>query len=266
MRTNPLGSFVAADTPLSRIDARVKLLLLLVFTVGVFACQAAWAIVVWFALLALAMRAARVEWRSLVRAVRPVTVILLFTLLANALVLDGHGDIAIAGPLGISTAGAIRGTCAVLRIVLLAGFACAVSASTTPPEISDACVRLLRPLGAVGVPVADIGLVLSLALRFIPIVAEEYGRIQMAQRSRGVRFDEGGLFERVRVWASVLTPLVVGLFRRADSLAESMASRCYADGSSIEIPTRGFCRSDWVLLIAGIVVTCSMVLTGIMGW
>ena len=185
MRTNPLGSFVAADTPLSRIDARVKLLLLLVFTAGIFACQAAWAIVVWFALLALAMRAARVEWRSLVRAVRPVTVILLFTLLANALVLDGHGDIAIAGPLGISSAGAIRGACAVFRIVLLAGFACAVSASTTPPEISDACVRLLRPLGAVGVPVADIGLVLSLALRFLPIVAEEYGRIQMAQRSRG---------------------------------------------------------------------------------
>ena len=121
-------------------------------------------------------------------------------------------------------------------------------------------------LGAVGVPVADIGLVLSLALRFIPIVAEEYGRIQMAQRSRGVRFDEGGLFERVRVWASVLTPLVVGLFRRADSLAESMASRCYAGGSSIEIPARGLCRSDWVLLIAGIVVTCSMVLTGVMGW
>ena len=116
-------------------------------------------------------------------------------------------------------------------------------------------MRLLRPLGAVGVPVADIGLVLSLALRFIPIVAEEYGRIQMAQRSRGVRFDEGGLFERVRVWASVLTPLVVGLFRRADSLAESMASRCYAGGSSIEIPARGLCRSDWVLLIAGIVVT-----------
>ena len=257
MRSNPLGSFVAADTPLSHIDARVKLLLLLVFTAGVFACQAAWAIIVWFALLALAMYAARVEWRSLVRAVRPVTVILLFTLLANALVLDGHGDIAIAGPLGISSAGAIRGACAVLRIVLLAGFACAVS---------DACVRLLRPLGAVGVPVADIGLVLSLALRFIPIVAEEYGRIQMAQRSRGVRFDEGGLFERVRVWASVLTPLVVGLFRRADSLAESMASRCYADGSSIEIPARGLCRSDWVLLIAGIVVTCSMVLTGVLGW
>ena len=115
MRTNPLGSFVAADTPLSRIDARVKLLLLLVFTAGVFACQAAWAIIVWFALLALAMYAAHVEWRSLVRAVRPVTVILLFTLLANALVLDGHGDIAIAGPLGISSAGAIRGACAVLR-------------------------------------------------------------------------------------------------------------------------------------------------------
>lgn len=260
MRANPLGSFVAADTVLSCVDARVKLLLLLVLTIGIFACANALCILGWFVFLAAGMRLARVDGASLVRAVRPVIVILLFTLLANALVLDGHGDIALAGPLGISTAGAIRGTCAVLRIVLLAGFACVVSASTTPPEISDACVRLLRPLGAVGVPVADIGLVLSLALRFIPIVAEEYGRIQMAQRSRGVRFDEGSLIERVRVWASVLTPLVVGLFRRADCLAESMASRCYADGASIEIPARGLLRRDWILLIAGIVVTCAMVL------
>ncbi len=266
MRANPLGSFVAADTPLSRIDARIKLLLLLVFTVGIFATQTVCSVIAWFALLALAMRAARVRGGSLVRAVRPVMVILLFTLLANALVLDGRGDIAVAGPIGISTVGAMRGACAVLRIVLLAGFACVVSASTTPPEISDACVRLLRPLEAIGVPVADIGLVLSLALRFIPIVAEEYGRIQMAQRSRGVRFDEGGLLERVRVWASVLTPLVVGLFRRADSLAESMASRCYADGSSIEIPARSLSQRDWVLLIAGIVVTCTVVFMNAMGW
>lgn len=266
MRANPLGSFVAATTPLSRIDARVKLLLLIVFTVGIFAAQTVCSNIVWFALLLLAMRAARVDGISLMRAVRPVMAILLFTLLANALVLDGHGDIAIAGPFGISAAGAMRGFCAVLRIVLLAGFACAVSASTTPPEISEACVRLLRPLGDVGVPVADIGLVLSLALRFIPIVAEEYGRIHMAQRSRGVRFDEGNLFGRVRVWASVLTPLVVGLFRRADSLAESMASRCYADGSSIEIPARSFCQRDWIYLIAGIVVTCAMVFASAMGW
>lgn len=254
---NPLGAYESADTPLARIDARVKLVVLLALTVAVFAVDAPVALAIWYALLLACMRAARMSAVSVARSVRPVLVILLFTLAANAFALDGTGGIALVGSLGFNPAGAVRGITAVLRIVLLVGFACCVSASTTPPELSDACVRLLRPLGRLGVPVADIGLVLSLALRFIPVVSEEYRRIQLAQRVRGVRFDEGPLVARIRVWASVLTPLVVGLFRRADRLAESMAARCYTDGSLATQATRPLSARD-----RGILAACLAVVTG----
>ena len=258
MRTNPLGSFVARDTPLSAIDARVKLVLLLAATVTVFASTNLLVLMAWYALLALAIRLSRMDVASVARSVRPVAIILAFTLAANLFVLDGRGDVAIAGPFGINIAGGIRGACAVLRIVLLAGLACTVSASTTPPELADGCMRLMRPLGRLGVPVGDIGLVLSLALRFIPIVSEEYRRIQLAQRSRGVRFDEGTLTQRIRVWASVLTPLVVGLFRRADNLANSMSARCYSDGAGSTVAPRQLTGRDAVALFAGLAIIAAL--------
>lgn len=257
-----LGTFVSADTPAARVDARVKLVLLLAATVGVFTAPGPLGLAGWYALLALAMRAARVDVRAVARGMRPVALILAFTLAANALALDGHGDIALAGPVGIDAAGALRGAMAVLRIVALVGAALAVSASTTPPDLSAAVVRLARPLGRLGVPVADIGLVLSLALRFIPIVSEELARIQLAQRARGVRFDEGGALRRVRAWASVLTPLTVSLFRRADRLGESMSARCYADGESATWPPQPLGARDVAVLAGGLAVFGALIAAG----
>ncbi len=258
---NPLGSFVARDTPASRIDARVKIALLLAATVAMFMTGAPGAFAAWVAVLAAAVRAARMPVRAHLRALAPVAFILAFTLLANALALDGHGDIALAGPVGIDTAGAQRGFFAVLRIVLLLGLALAVSSSTTPPQLADACVSLLRPFRRLGVPVADVGLMLSLALRFIPIVSEEFSRIQLAQRSRGVDFDRGGLIARVRSWALVLTPLVVSLFRRADRLGESMAARCYAEGAQHVGRGRALSARDRSVLVVGLAI-CVLIPAG----
>lgn len=249
---SPLGSFEARDTPLSRIDARIKIALLLAATVSVFATGISWVFVAWPALLALAVRAARMDVRAHVRALFPVAFILAFTLCANAIALDGHGDIALMGPVGIDTAGALRGVTAVARIVVLLGFALAVSATTTPPALADAMVSLIAPLGRLGVPVGEVGLMLSLALRFIPIVSEEFFRVQLAQRSRGVDFSHGSIVRRVRAWASVLTPLVVGLFRRADRLGESMTARCYAEGSQAVPVASPLASRDVAVLAAGL--------------
>ena len=259
--TNPLGSFVARDTAPARMDARVKILLLLACAIGVFATGASWVFFAWVAVLVGLCALARLDVAAHLRALAPVAFILAFTLAANALALDGHGDIALAGPIGIDTAGALRGLLAVARIVILLGLALVVSSSTTPPQLADACVSLLSPLVRLGVPVADIGLMLSLALRFIPIVSEEFSRIQLAQRSRGVDFDHGGLVARISSWASVLTPLVVSLFRRAERLGESMESRCYgtSDGS---LMTMGRLRPrDAAVLIAGLLVCIAIPVT-----
>lgn len=251
---SPLGSFVARDTPVARIDARVKIVLLLALTVAVFATGASPVFALWAVLLAAAVRLARMDVAAHLRALKPVAFILAFTLLANAVALDGHGDIALWGGFGLDTAGALRGFLAIARIALLLGFSLVVSASSTPPQLADACVSLLAPLGRLGVPVSDVGLMLSLALRFIPIVSEEFFRVQLAQRSRGVDFSGGSILHRIRAWASVLTPLVVSLFRRADRLGESMCARCYAEGGQISVEMPPVPARDRLVLVCGLAV------------
>lgn len=257
-RAPVLGSYVAEITPASRIDARTKIVLLIVFAVAVFLAQGSFAFLVWFVLLGFCMRAAHVEPGSIVRALRPSLVIFVLMLCANLVSCDGSAEIFLLGPIGLSLSGGLRGFWALLRIILLVGAMLVVSASTTSTELAAAFVRLLSPLGRLGVPVAEFGCTLSLALRFVPITAEEFQRIQLAQRVRGVDFDSGKLLDRIRMWASVFVPLIVGLFRRADRLAESMEARCYA--GALQTPPKRLTRMDWCVLVMGLLLMTAVVL------
>lgn len=230
-----LGGYTP-HTPAARADARVKLILLLLATVGVFSTQSPVVLLAWAVVLFGALGAARMRPSRILRAMRPVAIVLAFTLIANLVSCDGSATIELAGPVGLDPAGGLRGLLAVVRIVLLVGFSLVVAASTTGTQLSDACVRLLRPCARWGVPMGPLGTVLSLALRFIPLVSEELNRIRLAQRARGASFDNGTVIERIGVWASVLTPLMIGLFRRADRLAEAMSARCYDAVSAGRLP------------------------------
>lgn len=261
----PFGGYVAG-TLLAHVDARVKITVLLVATLGVFTAADAWEWCFWFAALAVTVFSARMGARDVLRGMRPVAIILMFTLVANLVSCDGHGAVPLAGSIGLDPVGGMRGVTAVVRILILVGFSLAVSSSTTATQISDAVVRLLRPLVHFGMPVAALGTVLSLALRFIPLVSEELGRIRLAQRARGARFDEGGLVERIRIWGSVLTPLVVGLFRRADRLAEAMSARCYDASSEGRLPVpRPLGRRDRALLVVSLTSMAAVIAVSLIG-
>lgn len=247
-----LGGYTP-HTPAARADARVKLILLLLATVGVFSAQSPVVLLAWAVVLFGALGAARMRPSRILRAMRPVAIVLAFTLIANLVSCDGRAMIELAGPVGLDPAGGLRGLLAVVRIVLLVGFSLVVAASTTGTQLSDACVRLLRPCARWGVPVGPLGTVLSLALRFIPLVSEELNRIRLAQRARGASFDNGTVIERIGVWASVLTPLMIGLFRRADRLAEAMSARCYDAVSAGRLPApRPLGSLDRRVLVVGI--------------
>lgn len=256
------GSEVAAkpgrkDTAgrgLEGVDARVKVTLLLVATAALFAARAPWALAMWAMLCLLALRASGIGGKAVARALKPVALLFAFIVCANLVSCDGSADVAIAGSVGISTVGAARAATAVARIIMLVCLALSVAASTTPTKLAQACTSLMRPLGHIGVPIEDVGLVLSMALRFIPVVSEEAGRIRLAQRAHGVNFDEGSVLRRVRAWAAVLTPLVVGLFRRADRVAESMDARCYGQRSSGQHRRVPLQPADKLVLLGGLVV------------
>lgn len=248
----------AAGRGLEGVDARVKVILLLVATAALFAARAPWALAMWAMLCLLVLRASGIGGKAVARALKPVALLFAFIVCANLVSCDGSADVAIAGSVGISTVGAARAATAVARIIMLVCLALSVAASTTPTKLAHACTSLMRPLGHIGVPIEDVGLVLSMALRFIPVVSEEAGRIRLAQRARGVNFDEGSVLRRVRAWAAVLTPLVVGLFRRADRVAESMDARCYGQRSSGKHRRVPLQPADKLVLLGGLVVMAAL--------
>lgn len=243
-----------AGRGLEGVDARVKVILLLVATAALFAARAPWALAAWAMFCLLVLRASGIGGKAVARALKPVALLFAFIVCANLVSCDGSADIALAGSVGISTVGAARAATAVARIIMLVCLALSVAESTTPTKLAHACTSLMRPLGHIGVPIEDVGLVLSMALRFIPVVSEEAGRIRLAQRARGVNFDEGSVLRRVRAWAAVLTPLVVGLFRRADRVAESMDARCYGQRSSGQHRRVPLQPADKLVLLGGLVV------------
>lgn len=244
----------AAGRGLEDVDARVKVTLLLVATAALFAARAPWTLAMWAMLCLLVLRASGIGGKAVAHALKPVALLFAFIVCANLVSCDGSADVAIAGGVGISTVGAARAATAVARIIMLVCLALSVATSTTPTKLAHACTSLMRPLGHIGVPIEDVGLVLSMALRFIPVVSEEAGRIRLAQRARGVNFDEGSVLRRVRAWVAVLTPLVVGLFRRADRVAESMDARCYGQRSSGQHRRVPLQPADKLVLLGGLVV------------
>ena len=236
------GAYVPGNTLVHRLDARAKLVLLLIATAASFAAPASWGLAVVAAGLAVALVASKTSPATVLLGLRPAAVILLLSLVSNAVVLIGQP--------GFSLAGLTRSAVVICRIALVVGFALSFSATTAPPAIADAIASLLAPLGRLGAPVGGVAMSSSIALRFIPLTVEEMERIRCAQRARGARLDEGGLTARLRSWAQVLVPLVVGLFRRADELASAMCDRCYT-GEQTALLGR-LTAMDWAALLGGV--------------
>ena len=172
----------------------------------------------------------------------------------SAGVLAAWEPVALIGSFGLVPAGLARGLFFAVRIVLLVVASLTVTYTTTSTELTDALGFFLRPLKRLGVPTDDIAMVFSLALRFIPVTAEEFGRVHDAQWARGASFAEGSLWERLRAWQTVLIPLFVGLFRRADSLAVAMDARCYGapDVERTSLAPRAFSGRSGLVLAVGL--------------
>ena len=255
-----LGTYDSKQTWLHFVDARAKLIMLMVLLVATCVIRSAWGLCLIAALLMVAWVVSHARVCTLQLTIKPLMIVTLASLLVNGLLLDGTGTIALIGPVGLSPAGLVRSAQALARVYLLLGFFLVVSATTTAPQIATACSRFLQPLARFGVPVGDISMVVSLALRFVPICAEEFQRITMAQKIRGVTFDKGSTQERLKKWLSVLVPVVVGLFRKADELALSMQDRCYTSVGSRYEPKSFHVRDMTALTIVMLVsmLACMM--------
>ena len=242
------GSYIPKKSPIHGLDARVKLVCLAAVSVAALATNNAVAL----AAIALATLAcghvAGVPARAYARAAKPAAFLLVFGLLMNMLVPASSADVAL-GPIGLSVAGFVRGLWVVARMLTVIAASLVFCASTTSTEIAEGLASLLSPLGRLGLPVGDVSMTISLVLRFVPMAAEELGRIHEAQLARGTRLAEGGVLVRLRRSASMLVPLVVALFRRADELAGAMRERGWGSAERTRL-SRKLAMPDIMVCVA----------------
>ena len=225
------GQYYFADSFVHRMDARIKLLLCLTFMVAIFFVTsfAVFGLIVLFLLLTIAV--AKVPLGSILRSIKGIFVLLLFTAILN-LFFTKRGTLLWSWwILEIYDGGIIFATKMLLRLTLLVIGSNLLTLTTTPVELTHAIESLLAPLNVVKFPVKDFALIMSLTLSFIPSLIEETDRIVRAQKARGADFDTGSVFKRAKAFVPILIPLLVGGFRRADELANAMNSRCY-EGST----------------------------------
>lgn len=221
------GQYYPANSVVHKLDARVKLLLTLLFVIAIFFVKSYFGFMLTIATLAVIIVCAKLPMMSVLKSVRGILFIVLFTAILN-LFLIKEGEVLVHWEIFTITKNGVHTTIKmVLRLVLLISGASLLSLTTTPVQLADGLESLMSPLKLIKVPVRDIAMIMSIALRFIPTLFDETNKIISAQKARGASFDTGNIFARVKAMLPVLIPLIVNSFRRADELAFAMDARCY---------------------------------------
>lgn len=229
MRDITIGQYYPADSVLHRLDPRVKLVGTFAFLVSLFVGKglAAYAIATVF--LAAVIKLSKVPLKMIMKGLKAIIIILLITVSFNLFLTDGE-IIFRLGFLKITKEGVSVAFFMALRLIYLVVGASLMTLTTTPNDLTDGLESVLSPLKKIKVPVHEISMMMSIALRFIPILMEETDRIMKAQKARGADFETGNLIQKAKSMVPLLVPLFISAFRRANDLAMAMEARCYRGG------------------------------------
>ncbi len=225
-----LGQFFPGDSVLHRLDARCKLILTLLFILMLFINQSAVGLAIGGVYTLIAVAISRIPFRLFLKSLKPILPVLVFTSALNLLFIEG-GDTYFAWKfIKITEEGVQTSVFMILRIVFLILGSSLLTYTTSPIALTDGIESLLSPLKKLHLPVHELAMMMTIALRFIPTLIEETDKIISAQKARGADMETGGLVHRAKALVPVLIPLFVSSFRRAEELATAMECRCYRGG------------------------------------
>ena len=225
-----LGQYFPGNSLVHRLDPRTKLIATVLYIVALFLAKSFLSYGVMLALLALSIRISRVPLKSILRGMKPVLFIASFTAILNLFYTPGTHVLVKVWILTITLEGVFNAFFMVLRIMMLIAGTFLLTYTTSPILLTDGLESLLSPLKKIKVPVHELSMMMSIALRFIPTLIEETDKIMSAQRARGADFESGNLLQRAKAMLPLLVPLFISAFRRADELAVAMECRCYRGG------------------------------------
>lgn len=248
-----LGQFFPGFSLLHKLDPRTKLIAAIVFIVAIFMAKTPLAFFALLLFTACLIALSRISFAVILRGIRPIIYVLIFTSLLNIFMTKGASEPLVAfWVIRIYKEGIIRAVFMTLRVILLiVGSSLLLTYTTSPISLTDGLESLLSPLAKIGVPVHVFSMMMTIALRFIPTLVEETDKIMNAQKSRGADFSSGSLVRRAKALIPILVPLFVGAFKRAEELAVAMECRCYrVDKKRTKLAKLTFRTRDAFTLVA----------------
>ncbi len=225
-----LGQYFPGNSPVHTLDPRTKLIVLVGYIVALFTASGWVTYGLCLAFLGVCIHISRIPLKSIVRGMKPLVVILVFTGVLNLFFTGGETVLLSFWIITVTLEGVIRAVLMVSRILMLITATFLLTYTTSPISLTDGLESLLKPLQVIRVPVHELSMMMCIALRFIPTLIEETDKIMSAQKARGADFENGNLMERVKALVPILVPLFISAFRRADELATAMECRCYQGG------------------------------------
>ena len=250
-----LGQFFPGNSPIHRLDPRTKLVMLLVYIVALFVAVSWISYAVMLAFLIAAVAISRIPPKNIIRGMKPLVVILIFTGVLNIFFTEGSHVLVSFWGLKITLEGLERAFFMVIRILMLITGTFLLTYTTSPIALTDGLESLLSPLKVIKLPVHELSMMMCIALRFIPTLIEETDKIMCAQKARGADFETGKLMERVKALIPILVPLFISAFRRADELATAMECRCYHGGEGrTKMKLLRYMRRDYLTYCVGVLL------------
>ena len=253
-----LGQYFPGESMVHRLDPRTKLILTLVYIVALFSAKGYYSYALMIAVLVSGILLSRINMKTILRSIRPLVIIIIITFVLNML-FTGGTPIYQIWIVTITYEGVRLAVTMIVRLIMLILGTFLLTYTTSPIALTDGIESLMGPLKKMRVPVHELAMMMSIALRFIPTLIEETDKIISAQKARGADFESGNLFRRARAMLPILVPLFISAFRRADELAVAMESRCYHGGEGrTRMKRLRMASRDTVALLLGAVVLAAV--------
>lgn len=232
IRDITIGQYYPTDSLIHKLDPRVKILSTFAYIASLFIVEE----YIGYVLIALFVysltKVAKIPLKFILKGLKAIFIIILFTVVLNVFMAPGETILFEFGWVKVTLEGLELAIKMVSRLVLLIVGSSLLTLTTSPIELTDGIEALLKPFSKIGVPAHEIAMMMSISLRFIPILLEETDKIMKAQMARGADFESGGLMKRAKAMIPILVPLFISAFRRADELAMAMEARCYRGGEN----------------------------------
>lgn len=229
IRDITIGQYYPANSVVHRLDPRVKLMGTIVFLISLFLFDSFAGYIVATIFLGFAIKMSKVPLKFMLKGLKTIFMLLAISIIFNLFLTDGEVLVQI-WKLKITREGVRMAFFMAIRLVYLILGSSLMTLTTTPNDLTDGMEKAMNPLRKLRVPVHEISMMMSIALRFIPILLEETDKIMKAQQARGADFESGNLIQRAKSMIPILVPLFISAFRRANDLAMAMEARCYRGG------------------------------------